>query len=41
VGDSENIGERPLGKQPVGRTRRRWDNNIEMSIRNIAYENVK
>jgi hypothetical protein len=32
--------EKPEGKRPLGRIRRRWENNIKMSLEEICYEHV-
>jgi hypothetical protein len=31
---------KPDGKRPLGRSRRRWENNIRMDIREIGWEVV-
>jgi hypothetical protein len=30
----------PEGKRPLGRTRRRWENNVRMDIRDIGWGGV-
>jgi hypothetical protein len=30
----------PTGKRPLGRTRRKYKDNIKMDIRELAWENV-
>ncbi|KAJ4449155.1 hypothetical protein ANN_00551 [Periplaneta americana] len=30
---------RPEGKRPLGRTRRRWEDNIKMDLREVGYDN--
>jgi hypothetical protein len=30
--------ERPEGKRPLGRPRRRWDDNIKMDLRKIGID---
>jgi hypothetical protein len=32
---------RPEGKRPLGRPRRRWEDNINMGLREIGIEGVK
>jgi hypothetical protein len=32
--------EKPEGKRPLGRHRRRWENSIRMSLREIGWEGV-
>jgi hypothetical protein len=32
--------ERPKGKRPLGRPRRRWVDNIKMDIREIGWDGV-
>jgi hypothetical protein len=32
--------ENPEGKRPLGRPRRRWEDNIRMDLREIAWEVV-
>ena len=29
---------KPEGKRPLGRPRRRWDNNIKMDLREVGYD---
>jgi hypothetical protein len=31
---------RPEGRRPLGRPRRRWEDNIKMDLREIGFENV-
>ncbi|KAJ4428266.1 hypothetical protein ANN_24283 [Periplaneta americana] len=41
IGESRNayrvLVERPEGKRPLGRPRRRWEDNIEMDLREVGY----
>jgi ribosome biogenesis protein Nip4 len=32
--------ERPEGRRPLGRPRRRWEDNINMDLREIGFEDV-
>jgi hypothetical protein len=32
------LGGRPEGKRPLGRTRRRWEDNIKMELREIGID---
>jgi hypothetical protein len=32
--------EKPEGKRPLGRPRRRWKDNIRMNVREIGWEDV-
>jgi hypothetical protein len=32
--------EKPEGKEPLGRPRRRWEDNIRMDLREIGWEDV-
>jgi hypothetical protein len=51
VGHVERMGEgrgvyrilvgRPEGKRPLGRPRRRWENNIKMDLREIGINRAK
>jgi hypothetical protein len=36
----QNIGWKPKGKRPLGRTRRRWEDNIRLYLRDIGWERV-
>jgi hypothetical protein len=41
VGDAYNIlVERPEGRRPLGRPRRRWEDNIKMDLRDIGFGDV-
>jgi hypothetical protein len=31
---------KPEGKRPVGRPRRRWEDNIKMDLKEVGYEGV-
>jgi hypothetical protein len=45
MGDMKNIYKivvrNPEGKRPLGRTRHRWEDNIPLDIREIAWEGVE
>jgi hypothetical protein len=32
---------KPEGKRPLGRTRRRWMDNIKMNLRNIGWDSME
>jgi hypothetical protein len=32
---------RPEGRRPLGRPRRRWEDNIKMNLREIGFEDVE
>ena len=32
--------EKPEGKKPVGRPRRRWEDNIKMGLQEVGFEGV-
>jgi hypothetical protein len=32
---------RPIGKRPLGRPRRRWEDNIKMDLRDIGIDGAK
>jgi hypothetical protein len=36
----ENLVEKPEGKRPLGRPRRRWEDNIRTDLRKIGWESV-
>ncbi|KAJ4435871.1 hypothetical protein ANN_18491 [Periplaneta americana] len=42
MGESRNafrvLVERPAGKRPLGRPRRRWEDNIKMDLREVGYD---
>jgi hypothetical protein len=31
---------KPVGKEPLGRPRRRWEDNIKMDLREVGWEDV-
>ena len=33
----EGFGSRPKGKRPLGRPRRRWEDNIKMDLQEVGY----
>jgi hypothetical protein len=35
------LGTKPAGKRPLGRPRRRWDDNIRMDLRETGWEGVE
>jgi hypothetical protein len=39
AGDNILVG-RPEGRRPLGRPRRRWEDNIKMDLREIGFEDV-
>ncbi|KAJ4445035.1 hypothetical protein ANN_06834 [Periplaneta americana] len=45
MGESRNayrvVVGRPEGKRPVGRPRRRWEDNIKMDLREIGYDDIE
>jgi hypothetical protein len=36
----QNCDRKPEGKRPDGRPRRRWEDNIKMNLRKVAWEGV-
>jgi hypothetical protein len=44
MGDMRNVYTilfgKPAGKKPLGRPRRRWEDNIRMNLREIGWEGV-
>jgi hypothetical protein len=35
------LARKPEGKRPLGRSRRRWEDNIRMDLRDTGWESVK
>jgi hypothetical protein len=36
----QHFGGRPEGRRPLGRPRRRWEDNIKMDLREIGFDDV-
>jgi hypothetical protein len=39
-GDEKCVVENPEGRRPLGRPKRRWEDNIYMNLREIEWEGV-
>jgi len=45
MGERRGIGRvlvgKPQGKRPMGRPRRRWEDNIKMDLQEVSYEGME